>query len=142
MKLWFINFLVFASLSARAQQPLCPRLEGNFHCRATQPFDINVKNTVVDGVWVYSFTDPTGLRNIGSDGQTHEMDFSNGKGQYSARCNGYDLLIEGTSPEGEKFSDRYYIERAALVRVRLSEKRQPSSLSCAPVRGTWRIYGR
>lgn len=142
MQLWFttLMFLILQSIGARAD--MCPRLEGTFHCRARQPFDIRVENNFQNGVAVYEMTDPTGTRNFLTDGRFHEMEFQNGKGQYRAICLEDHLMVEAHSPEGEILSDQYYIERSALVRIRKSANQRPSALSCAPTHGTWNLYPR
>ena len=117
----------------------CPQLQGTFHCHSAEPFEVDVAEEMQDGYASYTLSDPTGVRTFLTDGQFHEMNFHDGKGVYKASCQANSLLIEARSPEGEALVDRYYIERAALVRVRQSQN-QASSLSCAPTHGTWRLY--
>ncbi len=119
----------------------CPRLQGTFQCRSATPFDLSINEEMQNGYTVYKLTDPTGVRTVIADGQLHEMNFRNGKGEYRARCEGHSVLVEAHAPTGDILLDRYYIERAALVRIRLSGANQPpSSLSCAPTQGTWKLF--
>ncbi len=141
MQLWLTTTLFLLTSFAVHAQP-CPRLEGTFRCRASQPFDIRIENGFQDGFANYTMTDPTETHNFVADGQTHEMNFRDGNGRYVARCQGNQLVIEAQSPRGEILRDHYYIERAALVRIRFSQKQKPSSISCAPTHGTWRLYPR
>ncbi len=138
MQLWFIVSLSLASLSVNAQN--CPRLEGIFRCRAVPSFEVRVKNQFTSAYTIYEMTDATGVRTILTDGKPHEMKFSTGMGSYRAQCAGPHLAVEGQSPEGEAFTDQYYIDRAALVRLRIGKKSGVSVLSCAPIEGTWNLY--
>ncbi len=132
--------LVMTSKSASATDS-CPRLQGTFHCRSATPFDLSINQELQNGNIVYKIADPTGVKDVIADGQLHEMNFRNGKGQYRARCERDSVLVEAHAPTGEILLDRYYIERSALVRIRLSGANQaPSSLSCAPTQGTWTLY--
>ena len=118
----------------------CPQLQGTFRCRTSEAFDLTITEGQADADYPsYTMSDPTGVRSFIVDGQTRELAFKQGKGEYRAHCEDNVLLVEVRSPEGEVFHDRYYIERAALVRVRRG-KDQASSLSCAPTQGTWRMY--
>ena len=139
----FLTFLILSSITVAAESQ-CPQLQGTFHCRSAAPFDLEIKESLVDGVKTYVLTDPTGTRTVTADGQVHEMKFREGaKGQYRAHCEGNALILEAQSPAGEVLVDRYYIERAGLVRVRINQTKQAaSSLSCAPTQGTWRLYQR
>lgn len=139
-KLW-VTVLILSSIPASADGR-CPQLQGTFHCRSAAPFDLEIKESLVDGVKTYDLSDPTGSRTVTADGQFHEMKFREGtKGQYRAHCEGNALILEAQSPTGEILVDRYYIERAGLVRVRINQTKQTaSSLSCAPTQGTWRLY--
>lgn len=119
----------------------CPQLQGTFRCRSATPFDLSISEELQSGYTIYKITDPTGARTVIVDGQLHEMNFSSGKGQYRARCERDSVLVEAHAPTGDILLDRYFIERAALVRIRLSGANQaPSSLSCAPTQGTWKLY--
>ncbi len=119
----------------------CPQLQGTFRCRSAPPFDLSIGQELQNGYTAYKITDPTGMRTVIVDGQLHEMNFSNGKGQYRARCERDSVSVEAHAPTGDILLDRYYIERAALVRLRMSGANQtPSSLSCAPTQGTWKLY--
>jgi len=134
-----IKFIfLLASLPAWA----CPELQGTFHCRANPPFDVSIMNSLNAGYAAYTLTDPTGSHTLYADGAPHEMEFSQGKGQYAARCEGNSLIVEARGPNGEVARDRYYIERSALVRIRMNRNSQPQVLSCAPTKGTWRLYQR
>jgi len=95
-----------------------------------------VQNGYKNELPTYAFADPTGIRDIVADGAFHELKIQNGEGQYSARCENRQLLVEAHAPNGEIYHERYYIERAALVRIRLSQNQPPAVLSCAPTRGT------
>lgn len=133
-------FFIFTSIQVTAQG-LCPPLEGTFRCRTENPFDLNIRQETQNGAATYILTDPTGTRSIIVDGQPHEMNFRDGKGTYKAHCDGNSVQLEARSPVGEVLVDRYYIERAGLVRVRVNKTTQrASSLSCAPTQGTWRRY--
>ncbi len=120
----------------------CQRLQGTFRCRSATPFDLSVSEELQNGYTVYKLTDPTGVRTVIVDGQLHEK-IRNGKGEYKARCERDSVLVEAHAPTGDTLLDRYYIERAALVRIRLSGANQaqaPSSISCAPTQGTWKLF--
>lgn len=139
MYIMAIALLISSSITTYADS--CPRLQGTFRCRSAEPFDLTVKEEVQNGTTVYILTDQTGVRTFATDGQFHEMGFRSGKGEYKAQCEGNSLLLEAHSAAGEVVVDRYYIERAALVRVRLNKTSQAaSSLSCAPTQGTWKLY--
>lgn len=133
----FVVFLTLSFLSFHADA--CPQLEGSFRCRTSPPFDLDVRSGRQENTTVYTMTDPNGVRTFATDGQLHEMAFQDGQGQYRARCEDSFLIVEGRSPQGALFTDRYYIERAALVRIRRTST-QASSISCAPTQGTWRRY--
>lgn len=141
MQRLLIALIVLSSLPTSASD-VCPQLEGTFRCRSAEPFELSIKESAQQNFKVYQLTDPTGDRSVVADGLPHEMNFRDGaKGQYIARCDGHSLILEAHSPKGEILLDRYYIERAGLVRVRLNKTTQTaSSLSCAPTKGTWRIY--
>lgn len=141
---WIMVALLMTAttVSLAATADTCPQLEGTFFCRAAEPFSLSIKESVQGGFQVYSLSDPKGERSVVADGQLHEMNFAGGgKGQYRAYCDGHALFLEAHSPAGEVLLDRYYIERAGLVRVRLNKtKSSASSLSCAPTQGTWKLY--
>jgi len=138
MHRWLPTLLLMIFFRVHAES--CPRLEGTFHCRSTPAFDISVQNGYKNELPTYTFTDPTGFRDIVADGAFHELKIQNGEGQYSARCENQRLLVEAHAPNGEIYHERYDIERAARVRIRLSQNQSPAVLSCAPTRGTWETY--
>jgi len=131
--------LLSLCFSSWAFAQTCPRLEGRFECRGNPQFELGIRMDNQNGLTVYSFSDPVATQNIVPDGQLHEMQFSTGQGTYTASCLGTRLLIEAHSPTGAVNNDVYYIERAALVRVRASGGRA-TSLSCRPIAGTWHFY--
>ena len=131
--------LLSLCFSSWAFAQTCPRLEGRFECRGNPQFELGIRMDNQNGLTVYSFSDPVATQNIVPDGQLHEMQFSTGQGTYTASCLGTRLLTEAHSPTGVVNNDVYYIERAALVRVRASGGRA-TSLSCRPIAGTWHLY--
>lgn len=127
----FFSFHVFA-------QEACPQLQGTFRCRAQPEFDIAITQEFQNGSPAYTMTDPNDTRTFVVNGQWREMQIQGGAAQYRAQCYGDNLIVEINSAKGA-ITDRYYIQRAALVRIRLGQS-QPSSLSCRPTHGTWHRY--
>jgi hypothetical protein len=140
VQLWLTLIFLINSLPAVAQTPACPFLEGTFHCRGNPAFDIRVHTAPQGAFMAYIFEDPFDQRQFLTDGALHVMSFSDGKGEYRAACESSKLLVEVHAPDGEIFNESYYIQRAGLVRIRLSKSRAPSVVSCAPTGGTWRYY--
>jgi hypothetical protein len=71
MHRWLPTLLLMIFFRVHAES--CPRLEGTFHCRSTPAFDISVQNGYKNELPTYTFTDPTGIRDIVADGAFHEL---------------------------------------------------------------------
>lgn len=137
-QLWLPSLLIFlAGVAAHADT--CPILEGTFRCRTKPKFEISVQQENQNYLSVYTLIDPKTQHQIIPDGQFHPFELDNGEGQYRASCQRNRLIVELQDNQGRSVTDQYYIERAALVRLRFSHNKA-TSLSCAPTRGTWRRY--
>lgn len=120
-----IYSLIHFAPFARAQN--CPDLRGEYVCgyASTHPYLVTVNESSTGSYVSYEFNSVSeGQRQIVTDGRESKLESSFGKGTYSARCEGGQLLVQFQVKKADgrifRVEDTIRVERKALVRIRLS----------------------